>query len=58
MVSADERALFGLDWGLSEMGKNSRRDLGLPPLVGGTKTSQATLAVELQDALARGFFDF
>jgi hypothetical protein len=58
MVSADERALFGLDWGLSEMGKNSRSNLGLPPLVGGRKTSQAILDEQLQDALARGFFDF
>ena len=58
MVSADQRALFGLDWGLSEMGKNSRSDLGLPLLVGGKKTQQATLHEEFQDSLARGFFDF
>jgi hypothetical protein len=58
MVSADERAIFGLDRGLSEMGKNTRSDLGLPPLVGGKKTEQATLYEELQDSLARGFFDF
>jgi hypothetical protein len=40
------------------MGKNSRSDLGLPLLVGGKKTQQATLHEELQDSLARGFFDF